>query len=192
MNGSPLGLILYADKTRLSSFGTAEGYPVVTCCANLPSSIQNGNGVGGRCVVGWLPIVKEGPKEKEKHDFMGFKWEVWHESFSIIIKSIIEHLKTSCWLECGDGVQTVMALTWGTTLKFPCPVCLVKHEELSNITKIWPHRTSAHSYEIVLQARGLLRPKDSEALLTKYSLHDIDNVFWDLQNTDIHHALSFN
>ncbi|KAN0137278.1 hypothetical protein V8E53_004723 [Lactarius tabidus] len=208
-NRSPLGLILYADKTRLLSFGTAEGYPVVMHCANLPSSIRNGNGVGGGRFVGWLPIVKEGPKEKKKCDFVGFKREVWHESFSIIIKSIVEHLKTGCWLECSNGVQrwifpfvtilsadyeeqTVMALTWGTTSKFPCPVCLVKHEELSNITKIWPHRTSAHSYEIVLQARGLPCPKDSEALLAEYSLCDIDNVFWDLQNTDIHRTLSFN
>jgi hypothetical protein len=56
--GKPLALILYADKTRLSSFGTAQGYPVVARCANLPASIRNGNGIGGGRVVGWLPIVR--------------------------------------------------------------------------------------------------------------------------------------
>jgi hypothetical protein len=55
--GKPLGLILYADKTKLSSFGTEQGYPVVARCANLPTSIRNGEGYGGGRVVGWLPIV---------------------------------------------------------------------------------------------------------------------------------------
>ncbi|KAF8273399.1 hypothetical protein EI94DRAFT_1564102 [Lactarius quietus] len=50
-SGNPLCFILYADKTRLSSFGTAQGYPVVARCANLPTSIRNGNGFGGGRVV---------------------------------------------------------------------------------------------------------------------------------------------
>lgn len=54
----PFCFILYADKTRLSSFGTEKGYPVVARCANLPVHIRNSNGVGGGEVVGWLPIVK--------------------------------------------------------------------------------------------------------------------------------------
>jgi hypothetical protein len=48
---------MYADKTRLSSFGTEKGYPVLARCANLPVSIRNGEGVGGGRLVGWLPIV---------------------------------------------------------------------------------------------------------------------------------------
>jgi len=53
----PFYFILYADKTKLSSFGTVKGYPVVARCVNLPINIRNGNGVGGGRVVGWLPIV---------------------------------------------------------------------------------------------------------------------------------------
>jgi hypothetical protein len=56
-SGSPLCFILYADKTKLSSFGTTKGYPVIARCANLPAAIRNGNGFGGGRVVGWLPIV---------------------------------------------------------------------------------------------------------------------------------------
>jgi hypothetical protein len=59
----PLCIIIYADKTRLSSFGTAKGYPVIACCGNLPISIRNGKGVGGGRVVGWLPIVSNIPNE---------------------------------------------------------------------------------------------------------------------------------
>ncbi len=35
----PLCLILYANKTKLLSFGTAKGYPVIVRCANLPTVI---------------------------------------------------------------------------------------------------------------------------------------------------------
>lgn len=54
----PFCIILYADKTRLSTFGTAKGYPVIARCANLPANIRNGSGVGGGRLVGWLPIVR--------------------------------------------------------------------------------------------------------------------------------------
>lgn len=54
---SPLCFILYADKTKLSSFGAEKGYPIVARIANLPVHIRNSNGFGGGQVVGWLPIV---------------------------------------------------------------------------------------------------------------------------------------
>ena len=57
LNGKPLGIILYADKSKLSSFGTQMGYPIIARCANLPTDIRNGTGLGGGRVVGWLPIV---------------------------------------------------------------------------------------------------------------------------------------
>jgi hypothetical protein len=53
----PLCILLYADKTRLSSFGTAKAHPVIARCANLPIEIRNGEEIDGGRVVGWLPIV---------------------------------------------------------------------------------------------------------------------------------------
>ena len=49
--------MVYADKTKLSTFGTKKGYPVIARCANLPTKIRNGTGLGGGRVVGWLPVV---------------------------------------------------------------------------------------------------------------------------------------
>ena len=54
---TPLCLILYADKTQLSSFGKEKGYPVLARCANLPVEIRNTHGIGGDTLVGWLPVV---------------------------------------------------------------------------------------------------------------------------------------
>jgi hypothetical protein len=55
--GKPLCLLLYADKSQLSSFGTAKAHPVLVRCANLPVEIRNGEDVDGGRLVGWLPIV---------------------------------------------------------------------------------------------------------------------------------------
>ena len=56
-NVKPLFVIVYADKSRLSSFGTAKGYPVIARLANLPDHFRNGEDVGGGQIVGWLTIV---------------------------------------------------------------------------------------------------------------------------------------
>jgi hypothetical protein len=57
-DAKPLCITLYADKTRLSSFGTAQGYPIMAQCANLPRVIRNGKGLGATQIVGWLPLVR--------------------------------------------------------------------------------------------------------------------------------------
>ncbi|KAI9441949.1 hypothetical protein BJY52DRAFT_1195036 [Lactarius psammicola] len=41
------------------------------------------------------------------------------------------------------------------------------------------------------QAQGLAHARDREALLSSCGLRDVNNVFWHLQNTDPHRALSF-
>ncbi|THH05669.1 hypothetical protein EW146_g9838 [Bondarzewia mesenterica] len=64
-NAKPFCFILYADKTKLSSFGGQKGYPIIARCANLPVGIRNSDGLGGGRVVGWLPIVEEDPAETD-------------------------------------------------------------------------------------------------------------------------------
>ena len=49
--------------------------------------------------------IKDDSNEHNKSAFANFKRMVWHESFFVIIRSIIAHSKTGCWLECGDGVK---------------------------------------------------------------------------------------
>lgn len=55
--GKPFGFIIYADKTKLSSFGSSKGYPVFARLANLPEPFRNSRGYAGGRLVGWLPIV---------------------------------------------------------------------------------------------------------------------------------------
>ncbi|KAG1814604.1 uncharacterized protein BJ212DRAFT_1300419 [Suillus subaureus] len=104
-DGKPLAFILYTDKVKLLSFGHAKGYPVIAWIMNLPVSVQNGEGVGGGQVVGWLPIVKDDPAKLGKQKFMDFKAAVWHESFKILLKCLRSKRKHGGWVECWDKSQ---------------------------------------------------------------------------------------
>ncbi|KAI0271244.1 hypothetical protein BC834DRAFT_818216 [Gloeopeniophorella convolvens] len=206
---SPFCLILYADKTKLSSFGTQKGYPVVVRCANLPAEIRNGEGIGGGCVVGWLPIVSDDPKELKKPAFVNFKRIVWHKAFYAILKSIIMHSKTGCWFQCADGApprwlfplililsadleeQWFIALLRGIKGKLPCPICLVPGDRLADLSTTWELRISEDMQKAVNEARGMRTKCDAERLLSGLGMQDVDNVFWQVQNSDPHRALSF-
>ncbi|KAG1901334.1 uncharacterized protein F5891DRAFT_1128092 [Suillus fuscotomentosus] len=198
-DAKPLVFILYADKAKLSSFGT-DGYPIVVRIANLPVEIRNGTGVGGGRVVGWLPI--------QKKSFVNFKNAVWHGSFLKLLKAVIVHSKSGYWFECWDHVQRllwplililsadyeaqcVMSLIRRLKGKFPCPVCLVPQEQQAVLSDAHPLRTSTQSLGILNAARSTLTEKEKEKQLKAYSLRDVENCFWKVSHCDVHRALSF-
>ncbi|KAI0369554.1 hypothetical protein BV20DRAFT_1078292 [Pilatotrama ljubarskyi] len=144
---APLCFIVYADKTRLSSFGTQKGYPIMARLANLPAEIRNGTGYGGGQVVGFLPVVRvEDENEKRKRPFATYKAVIWHEAFWVLLKAIAAYAKTGYKFRCGDGIerilfpiilmlvpdyeeQAVMSLIRGVNGLFPCPVCRVPRDQ---------------------------------------------------------------
>ncbi|KAG1907529.1 uncharacterized protein F5891DRAFT_974232 [Suillus fuscotomentosus] len=143
-----LGFILYADKTKLSSFGTARGYPVVARLANLPTKICNSQGIGGGYVVGWLPIVKEEKDHAALRSSMG-QWfeclnDLQHWFFPLILI-----------LSANYEEQCVMLLTQRIKLLWPCPS--------QNILKV---------------ARDKETTEERENMLKQYGLRDVSNAFW--------------
>jgi hypothetical protein len=116
-----LPYILYADKAKLSSFGTQKGYPVVARLANIVVGLRNGSDWGGGQIVGWLPVVcslhhlisclsysleqvEEDPLESSKPGYVNFKNAVWHEAFYKLLESIVLASKTGVMTKCGDNV----------------------------------------------------------------------------------------
>ncbi|KAG1800596.1 uncharacterized protein BJ212DRAFT_1450149 [Suillus subaureus] len=203
--GKPLAFILYADKTQLSSFGTARGYPVIAHLANLPTDIRNGQGVGGSYVVGWLLIVKEDRDHASKPSWVNFKNAIWHESFIKILSSLTSKSRTGQWFECLDNVQhwffpfililsadyeeqCIMSLIQGIKCLCPCPVCLVPHDELMNTLKCYPYQTSAQSQEVLQAARSKQTAEEKEEKLKEYVLCDLINAFAAVMCTDVHDA----
>ncbi|ETW76940.1 hypothetical protein HETIRDRAFT_328617 [Heterobasidion irregulare TC 32-1] len=206
--GGPFCIILYADKTKLSTFGTEKGYPVIARCANLPTNIRNGSGIGGGCVVGWLPIVSEDPAETHKTGFVNFKNAVWHKSFYVLLETIAKSSKIGFWFECADGVrrwlfplililsadyeeQCVMALIRGARGKCPCPICLVPDNMLSDLSQDFPLRTSENSQDIFKEAMMMATVLEKEELLKQYSLRGVENVFWSIANVNPYQVLSW-
>ncbi|KAG1852470.1 hypothetical protein DFJ58DRAFT_728542 [Suillus subalutaceus] len=204
-NGAPFAFILYADKTHLSLAGTVKAYPVIARCGNLPVDIRNVDGTGGGRMVGWLPIVPEDSDEDSKLSYTNLKRVVWHESFSILLVTIILLSATGFAHECYDRTQRwlfplilillanyeeqcVMALIRGLKSGCPCPVCLVPREALTDHSTTYPKRTVEDA-----QNRVALWSRDhvvGEAELKKQSLRPIKNAFWKVRLSDPHDALS--
>ncbi|KAG1853126.1 hypothetical protein F4604DRAFT_1883424 [Suillus subluteus] len=199
----PLVFILYADKTQLSSFGTARGYPVIARLVNLPTDIRNGQGVGGRIHI--LPQVKEDRDHTSKPSWVNFKNAVWHESFVKILSSLASKSHTGQWFECLDNVQhwffpfililsadyeeqCIMSLIRDIKCLWPCTVCLVPHDELMNTLKCYPYRTSAQSQEVLQAAQSKQTAEEKEEKLKEYGLRDLINAFAAVMYTNVHDA----
>ncbi|KAG1814111.1 hypothetical protein EV424DRAFT_1348837 [Suillus variegatus] len=188
-DAKPLAFILYADKSKLSSFGSQKGYPIIARIANLPVHIRNSNtALGGGRVVGWLPIIVEDQEHAKKKNYVDFKNAVWHTSFYQLLASVAKHSNTGY---CADyEEQCVMALIRGLKGKFPCPVCLVPQDEQS-ILRTHELRTSHQSEDILRTARSKLSEKEKEGHLKAFSLRNVENVFSRILHVDVHRALSF-
>ncbi|TFK83026.1 hypothetical protein K466DRAFT_666133 [Polyporus arcularius HHB13444] len=206
-DGVPLPFVIYADKTRLSSFGTQQAYPIIARLANLPSDIRNSNGHGGGQVIGFLPIVTN-EKEKHKPQFATHKREVWHDAMRLALKKVIEYCRKGKKVLCGDGIwrrffplilmcvadyeeQAVMTLIRGVNGLFPCPVCLVPAEEQAELglSPLYPLRNQEQGKEIVLNTT--LSDRQKEERLKKISIRDVPNVFWEINWSDPHETNSF-
>ncbi|KAG1829439.1 hypothetical protein EV424DRAFT_1470719 [Suillus variegatus] len=175
-----------SDKAKLSSFGSAKGYPIIVRIANLPVEICNSTSVGGRQVVGWLPIVKEDPKYSKKKSFVNFKNAVWHEST----------LKSGYWFECWDCVQRLLwplILILSADYKEQCVMALIRgtqrqvsvSNQQSVLSDAHPLRMSTESLNILNPAISTSTQKEKEQQLKVYSLRDVENYFGKVPYCDL-------
>ncbi|KAF8961518.1 hypothetical protein BDZ97DRAFT_1921202 [Flammula alnicola] len=202
-------IVLYSlcDKTKLSSFGTAMGYPVYARIGNIDVGIRNGDGVGGGELVGWLPIVPEDEAEKGKKSYVDFKRVVWHQSFFKLLETIAQYSKTGCWVKCGDGIerqlfpvvlilsadyeeQCIMGLNRGYMGLQPCPICHIPKDQLHDCGKSWPLRTGLETQKIIAESRAC-NASEGEELLKANGLRAIDNAFMSVEWSDPHKSLSY-
>ncbi|KAF8887442.1 hypothetical protein CPB84DRAFT_1816617 [Gymnopilus junonius] len=191
---SPVFLILYADKSKLSSFGTAKGHP-------------NGDGVAGGRLIGWLPVIPEDAGETGKKGYINFKRIVCHKSLYEILESIRLHGKVGYMKECGDNIlrqlwpiililsadyeeQCVMTLIRGLRSYASCPVCLVPGDKLADLSETFELWTKEKMMEVYNKAQKL-NAEGKEELLKKYGLRDVKNVFWDMAHCDPYKATSW-
>ncbi|KAH9009890.1 hypothetical protein EDB84DRAFT_1446058 [Lactarius hengduanensis] len=152
--------------------------------------------------------IPETAADSGKPEFVNFKRDVWHRAFHCIIDSIINKLKAGCWLQCADGTeqhffpgviilsadyeeQCIMSLIWGVHGKMPCPICFVPDDQLADVSKTWPPRTTERMQQLIEEGKTLNRSVDHEHHFSKYGIRDVDNVFWRVDNSDPYCTLSF-
>jgi hypothetical protein len=66
-----------------------------------------------------------------------------------------------------------MALIRGTGSACPCPICLIRNKNLSDLSKIAERRTTQTMKEIYDRAQNL-GGEDKEELLQKHGLRDVE------------------
>ncbi|KAK0209572.1 hypothetical protein IW262DRAFT_1468837 [Armillaria fumosa] len=204
-----LCFIIYADKTRLSSFGTAQGYPVVARCGNLPIEIRNGNSVGGGRVVGWLPVIKEDAKYRKKVYYVDFKRRVWHAAFKYILEPLFVPSKIGGWVHlslantdiqmfprlpiksCDYDEANFVVLIWGANGLKPCIICLVPKLEQYNLDIRYELRTKQQTQEVLTDAAAIPTKGARNKFLSGFGLRNIENVFWNIEDCDPFRSLSF-
>ncbi|OSC97911.1 hypothetical protein PYCCODRAFT_1418559 [Trametes coccinea BRFM310] len=204
--GVPVCFIIYADKTRLSSFGTKKGYPIMVRIANLPAEVRNSPGFGGGQVVGLLPIVED-ENEEGKLTFTTHKRIVWHDAFWIFLSALARVGRLGELFECGDAIrrllfpiililasdyeeQIMMALIRGLMGLAPCPVCLVPSDKQWELGReaLYPLRTVEES-QMLVEMGGT--QAEQEERLRPVGLRPVKNVFWKIPYCDPYKALSF-
>ncbi|KAJ7592183.1 hypothetical protein C8J56DRAFT_780865, partial [Mycena floridula] len=207
-DGKPLCFILYADKNKLSTFGTEKGYPVIARLANLDEDTRNGAGTGAGEIVGHLPIIDEEASETGTKAFADFKSAVWHNSFAHLLKWIERYSLTGYTATCGNKIprslypnvliltgdyleMCVMNLVRGVKSFCPCHCCLVGPQDLSNLSLVSEPWTAEKTLDILKEVSKLKTKKAQEDLLQQYGMRPIVNVFSRIRFTDPHKASSY-
>ncbi|KAI0091220.1 hypothetical protein BDY19DRAFT_934569 [Irpex rosettiformis] len=204
-DGKPLGLIIWADKEKLSTFGTQKGHPIVARLSNLDESVRNSLGVGGGRVVGLVPVIDDDSGEKSKKPYIDWKNAVYHEAFRILLEQVATFSRTGYRMKCGDRClrtlypfihiiaadyeeQCYFALIRGLHGNKPCPICLVPRGELSDLTVVHRERQEEHVQKLVETVEG---KGAKEEKLKPLGLRAVRNAFWGVMRTNIYKALSF-
>ncbi|KAI0683249.1 hypothetical protein BC835DRAFT_1423488 [Cytidiella melzeri] len=191
-DGKPLAIILWADTSVLSTFGTQKGHYIVARIGNLPQPIRNGNSV--------LPFFQVGANaaEQGKPSFVNWKNAVFHEAFRAFLKIVARLSKVGQVVHCGNRISRVLFPyihilsadyeEQGLGGNAPCPVCLVPKGTLSDLRTRYAYRVAAEVQELVHKVES---KKAKEAALKPLGLRAVKNALWDVENSDVHEATSF-
>ncbi|KAI6004782.1 hypothetical protein EDD15DRAFT_2359613 [Pisolithus albus] len=153
----------------------------------------------------WNIQVPESAKEEGKTGYTNYKHIIWHEAFHFILDKVAKLSKIGYKYECYDKIMRwlfplililsadyeelcMMCLIRGSKGKWPCPVCLVPIEALSQLSKTFPMRTVQQAKE----ALAIYQEKKSagKSILKSLGLQPVANVFWKVENSDPKEAVS--
>ncbi|KAJ7892470.1 hypothetical protein B0H14DRAFT_2560177 [Mycena olivaceomarginata] len=204
-------LSLWLDKGTVTK--RVRKHPVLLRPLFLPSNIRNASGNGGGILFVYMvmPIDPADPSDRNADQTLAwaqFKREVMHKVFKIIFAPLLGPAKHGELLTCGDGIQRVcypgvpitsidgeeacsVSACRATLANFPCPRCLVHHNDLDKISKTFPLRTTETMKQFYEDAIAAPTKTESERILQSVGLHATENFFWSLPNSDPYSANSY-
>ncbi|KAJ7347921.1 hypothetical protein DFH08DRAFT_808700 [Mycena albidolilacea] len=204
-------LSLWLDKGTVTK--RVRKHPVLLRPLFLPSNIRNASGNGGGILFAYMvmPIDPADPSDRNAAQTLAwaqFKREVMHKVFKIIFAPLLGPAKHGELLTCGDGIQRVcypgvpitsidgeeacsVSACRAALANFPCPRCLVHHNDLDKICKTFPLRTTETMKQFYEDAIAAPTKTESERILQSVGLHATENFFWSLPNSDPYSANSY-
>ncbi|KAJ7201091.1 hypothetical protein GGX14DRAFT_659051 [Mycena pura] len=204
-------LALWLNKGMVTK--RVRKHPVVLRPLFLDSNIRNASGNGGGVLIAYMVIPIDPSDSSDRNaaetiDWARFRREIVHKVFKIIFATLRKPAKHGEALTCGDEFQRVcypgipitsidgeeacsVSACRAALANFPCPRCLVHHNDLGKICDCFTLRTTETMKQIYEDAMAAPTKTESEHILQSVGLHATENFFWSLPNSDPYSANAY-
>lgn len=181
-NAKILSIIIYSDATTCDMLGKKTEHPVFLTLGNIPSWRRNKP--DAKALLAYLPKMDD--NQKKQTDFALAKHQLFHRSMKILVDPIRSgglDLRTDngilwCYpflsILLGDLPEHhAITLTYNSAnCKMPCHICITPKKEFNN--PLIDHST------IQIRTPEMMRNVLANGTSKDYSLHNIENPFWNL------------
>ncbi|KAJ7765040.1 hypothetical protein DFH07DRAFT_770300 [Mycena maculata] len=199
-----LGLHVWFDKGLVST--KVKMHPILFRGCWIHSKTWNSSGNRGSALAGFVKMPTSlrqiDPNTitgSARSEYNQLKRLIYHGVCHLVMASLEQRSHKGEALRFGDGVKRVVypgvliesmdfeeLAAWlaiqNSTSLHPCPQCLVHKDNLPQLTRAFPQRTT-ESMSRTLAAAPI--PKtDRNEHLKKYGLHDFEHFLWKFNNSD--------
>jgi hypothetical protein len=179
-----LSIILYSDATTCDMLGKTSEHPVFLTLGNI--SGWRCNKPNAKALLAYLPKIKASDDQKKQSDFALAKHYLFHHSMEILVEPIksgsIDLRTDNGILWCYPFLSVLLGdlpehhaitLTFNSpNCKMPCHMCITPKESFNN--PLIDHST------IQFRTHETMKHLLENELAEEYSLHNIENPFWEL------------
>ncbi|EGO05021.1 hypothetical protein SERLA73DRAFT_149303 [Serpula lacrymans var. lacrymans S7.3] len=170
-------------------------------------------GNGGGVLVGYMPIPLDPANPSDQNTADTIKWqcfkrEVYHKVAKVIFHSLRwpAHFREA--MACGDKIGRVihpgipvksvdgnkscaLTATCAALAKFPCPKCLVCHDNLTKLCGNFQCRTTDNMEKVYKCSITASNKMEAEQILQAHGLHATKNFIWSLDHSDPYCSISY-
>ncbi|EGO29424.1 hypothetical protein SERLADRAFT_433403 [Serpula lacrymans var. lacrymans S7.9] len=206
-----LPVSLWLDKGNVTK--RVRKHPMIIRPAFLPREVRNASGNGGGVLIGYMPVPEDPADPTDRNsaetlEWAHFKRDVYHQVLGIVFKTLQRPARHGEAMKCGDshnriihpGIpiksldgeeSCVVTAMWAALANYPCPKCLVHHNELHNINGTFEPRITKTMQKAYLDSTRAPNKSEAERILQSRGLHATQNFFWSLHYLDPYLLVSY-